>query len=145
MRVTIHRARRLHKPKYPKLTTYVRVSIAGRSEYRYTREVKSNENPIYGGKAEGQTLPALPIGPGGMDGKLLHVVVFATSSFGGDEAIGELRDIVTKLQQPDVSIDWLTTAVQRASVLLAYCNSHLHATEGEVAELIKQLGIETEN
>lgn len=67
----------------------------------------------------------------------------APTSF--DEALGELRDIVTKLQQPDVSIDWLTTAVQRASVLLAYCNSHLHATEGEVAELIKQLGIETEN
>ena len=106
VRVTIHRARRLHKPKYPKLTTYVRVSIAGRSEYRYTREVKSNENPIYGGKAEGQTLPALPIGPGGMDGKLLHVVVFATSSFGGDEAIGELMISLGSMQaHPQAFVD----------------------------------------
>lgn len=61
-----------------------------------------------------------------------------------DQALEELRNIVAKLQQPDVSIDWLTTAVQRASVLLAYCNKHLHATENEVTDLIKQLGIEPE-
>lgn len=62
-----------------------------------------------------------------------------------DQALEELRSIVTKLQQPDVSIDWLTTAVQRASILLAYCNKHLNATENEVTDLIKQLGIDTEN
>lgn len=62
-----------------------------------------------------------------------------------DQALEELRNIVAKLQQPDVSIDWLTTAVQRASVLLAYCNKHLSATENEVTDLIKQLGIEPES
>lgn len=62
-----------------------------------------------------------------------------------DQALDELRNIVAKLQQPDVSIDWLTTAVQRASVLLAYCNKHLNATETEVTDLITQLGIEPES
>ncbi|MGB1076313.1 MAG: exodeoxyribonuclease VII small subunit [Flavobacteriales bacterium] len=62
-----------------------------------------------------------------------------------DSALSELRGIVTALQKPDVSIDWLTTAVQRASVLLAFCNRHLDATESEVSSLIKELGIDMES
>lgn len=61
-----------------------------------------------------------------------------------DNALSELRAIVIALQKPDVSIDWLTTAVQRASVLLAFCNRHLNATESEVSSLIKELGIDLE-
>lgn len=62
-----------------------------------------------------------------------------------DEALNELRSIVSELQKPDVSIDWLTTAVQRATVLLAYCNKHLNATEQEVSDLIRELGIDSES
>lgn len=62
-----------------------------------------------------------------------------------DEALNELRGIVSELQKPDVSIDWLTTAVQRATVLLAYCNKHLNATEQEVSDLIRELGIDSES
>jgi exodeoxyribonuclease VII small subunit len=62
-----------------------------------------------------------------------------------DEALKELRGIVSELQKPDVSIDWLTTAVQRATVLLAYCNKHLNATEQEVSDLIRELGIDSES
>lgn len=62
-----------------------------------------------------------------------------------DEALNELRGIVSELQKPDVSIDWLTTAVQRATVLLAYCNKHLNATEQEVNDLIRELGIDSES
>lgn len=62
-----------------------------------------------------------------------------------DEALNELRGIVSELQKPDVSIDWLTTAVQRATVLLAYCNKHLNSTEQEVSDLIRELGIDSES
>lgn len=62
-----------------------------------------------------------------------------------DEALNELRGIVSELQKPDVSIDWLTTAVQRATVLLAYCNKHLNATEQEVSDLIRELGIDSDS
>lgn len=51
----------------------------------------------------------------------------------------ELERIVREIEDADISVDELSEKVKRASVLIRYCRSKLHKTEGEVEEVLKQI------
>jgi len=57
-----------------------------------------------------------------------------------DEAIKELNNILSSLQDETLSIDQLTDSIKRASELLESCNSRLTSTEKEVNSVIQKLG-----
>ena len=57
-----------------------------------------------------------------------------------DDALIELQEILSSLQDETLSIDDLTTSIKRASELLEACNSRLRTTQQEVEEIIEQLG-----
>tara|TARA_B100001564_G_C20343448_1_gene535626 strand:- start:129 stop:347 length:219 start_codon:yes stop_codon:yes gene_type:complete len=58
-----------------------------------------------------------------------------------DEAIKELNDILSSLQDETLSIDQLTDSIKRASALLETCNSRIISTEKEVNSVIQKLGL----
>ncbi|MBI49440.1 MAG: exodeoxyribonuclease VII small subunit [Crocinitomicaceae bacterium] len=58
-----------------------------------------------------------------------------------DDAIKELKNILSSLQDETLSIDQLTDYIKRASELLESCNSRLTSTEKEVNSVIKKLGL----
>ena len=58
-----------------------------------------------------------------------------------DEAIEELNNILSSLQEETLSIDQLTDSIKRASELLESCNSRLISTEIEVNSVIQKLGL----
>ena len=58
-----------------------------------------------------------------------------------DEAIKELKNILSTLQDETLSIDQLTDSIKRASELLESCNSRLISTEKEVNSVIQKLGL----
>ena len=58
-----------------------------------------------------------------------------------DDAIKELKNILSSLQDETLSIDQLTDYIKRASELLESCNSRLISTEKEVNSVIKKLGL----
>tara|TARA_B100000482_G_C12353402_1_gene197910 strand:- start:283 stop:498 length:216 start_codon:yes stop_codon:yes gene_type:complete len=58
-----------------------------------------------------------------------------------DEAVAELKTILSSLQDETLSIDQLTDSIKRASELLESCNSRLKSTESEVNSVIKKLGL----
>ena len=58
-----------------------------------------------------------------------------------DEAVAELKTILSSLQDETLSIDQLTDSIKRASELLESCNSRLKSTENEVNSVIKKLGL----
>ena len=58
-----------------------------------------------------------------------------------DEAIKELNNILSSLQDETLSIDQLTDSIKRASGLLESCNSRLTSTEKEVNSVIQKLGL----
>lgn len=57
------------------------------------------------------------------------------------EAIKELNNILSSLQDETLSIDQLTDSIKRASELLESCNSRLTSTEKEVNSVIQKLGL----
>ena len=59
-----------------------------------------------------------------------------------DDAVRELQDILTKMQGSELGIDDLTTHIQRASVLLDFCQGKLQKTEAEVQAALEKLGLE---
>jgi exodeoxyribonuclease VII small subunit len=56
--------------------------------------------------------------------------------------VRELQDILTKMQGSELGIDDLTTHIQRASVLLDFCQGKLQKTEAEVQAVLEKLGLE---
>ena len=58
-----------------------------------------------------------------------------------EEAIKELKEILTSLRDETLSIDHLTTSIKRASDLLESCNNRLTTTEKEVNSVIQKLGL----
>lgn len=58
-----------------------------------------------------------------------------------EEAITELKGILTSLQDETLSIDQLTASIKRASDLLESCNNRLTSTEKEVNSVIQKLGL----
>ena len=59
-----------------------------------------------------------------------------------EEALQELQDILGRMQSNELGIDSLTENIQRASLLLDFCQSKLKKTEAEVQAVLKRLGLE---
>ena len=58
-----------------------------------------------------------------------------------DDSITELQEILSSLQNDELTIDDLTNTIQRSTELLELCNSKLKSTEKEVNLVIKKLGL----
>ncbi len=56
-----------------------------------------------------------------------------------EEAYNELQEIVSNIENDDISIDILSEKVKRASELIQYCQLKLRETEKEVNNIIKQM------
>ena len=59
-----------------------------------------------------------------------------------EEALQELQDILGRMQSNELGIDSLTENIQRASLLLDFCQGKLRKTEAEVQAVLKRLGLE---
>ena len=59
-----------------------------------------------------------------------------------EEALQELQDILGRMQSNELGIDSLTEKIQRASLLLDFCQGKLQKTEAEVQAVLKRLGLE---
>ena len=55
------------------------------------------------------------------------------------EAMAEIEDIVTKLENNQLDVDELSGKVKRVSELIAFCKSNLHETEEEVEKILKTI------
>ena len=55
------------------------------------------------------------------------------------DAFDELQVIVKKMEDAEISVDELSTMIQRASLLITICKDKLTKTEVEVAHLIEKL------
>ena len=55
------------------------------------------------------------------------------------EAIEELENIVSEIENDDVSVDELGVKVKRASELIKICKSKLFSTEEEVNRILKEI------
>jgi exodeoxyribonuclease VII small subunit len=55
------------------------------------------------------------------------------------EAFEELQEIVTEIEQGEISVDELSEKVKRASKLISICKSKLTKTEEDVNKILKQL------
>ena len=55
------------------------------------------------------------------------------------EAMAEIEDIVTKLENNQLDVDELSGKVKRVSELIAFCKSKLHETEEEVEKILKTI------
>ena len=54
-----------------------------------------------------------------------------------EEALQELQQIVTQLQEDAISVDELSEKVQRAAELIAYCREKLRTTEENLEGLFE--------
>ena len=59
-----------------------------------------------------------------------------------DDAVRELQEILSELQAGELGIDMLTPKLQRAGILLDFCQGKLTKTEAEVQAVLKRLGLE---
>ena len=55
------------------------------------------------------------------------------------EAMAEIEDIVTKLENNQLDVDELRGKVKRVSELIAFCKSKLPAPEEEVEKILKTI------
>ena len=55
------------------------------------------------------------------------------------EAFQELQEIVTEIEQGEISVDELSEKVKRASLLITICKSKLATTEEDVNKILKEL------
>lgn len=56
-----------------------------------------------------------------------------------DDAFEELQQIVTALEDGDVSVDELSSKIKRASELIQLCKKKLTTTEEDVSKILKEL------
>ena len=59
-----------------------------------------------------------------------------------EEALQEIQDILGRMQSNELGIDSLTENIQRASLLLDFCQGKLEKTEAEVQAALERLGLE---
>jgi exodeoxyribonuclease VII small subunit len=59
------------------------------------------------------------------------------------EAFEELKEIVTEIEQGEISVDELSEKVKRAALLIKICKSKLSTTEEDVNKILKELDSET--
>jgi exodeoxyribonuclease VII small subunit len=55
------------------------------------------------------------------------------------EAFEELQEIVSDMEDGNISVDELAEKVKRATVLIRFCKAKLSATEGDVQKILKEL------
>jgi exodeoxyribonuclease VII small subunit len=55
------------------------------------------------------------------------------------EAFEELQEIVSEIEQGEISVDKLSEKVKRAAVLIKICKAKLSSTEEDVAKILKEL------
>ena len=55
------------------------------------------------------------------------------------EAFNELRTLVNEMDEGNVNVDELAQKVKRAAELIRLCKNKLHATEGDVQAILKEL------
>ncbi len=55
------------------------------------------------------------------------------------QAIEELENIVTEIENEDISVDELSAKVKRAAQLIRICKAVLYKTEGEVNAVLKEM------
>ena len=55
------------------------------------------------------------------------------------EAFKELQEIVTEIEQGEISVDELSEKVKRASLLISLCKNKLATTEEDVDQLLQEL------
>ncbi|SDE07113.1 Exodeoxyribonuclease VII small subunit [Pricia antarctica] len=55
------------------------------------------------------------------------------------EAFTELQEIVTEIEQGEISVDELSKKVKRASHLIAICKNKLETTEEDVNQILREL------
>lgn len=56
------------------------------------------------------------------------------------EAMAEIENIVSMLEENKLDVDELSEKVKRVSRLIAFCKSKLHDTEEEVENILKNIG-----
>jgi exodeoxyribonuclease VII small subunit len=55
------------------------------------------------------------------------------------EAFAELQQIVSEIEQGEISVDELSEKVKRAALLIKLCKSKLSTTEEDVNKILKEL------
>ncbi|HTE32893.1 MAG TPA: exodeoxyribonuclease VII small subunit [Chryseolinea sp.] len=55
------------------------------------------------------------------------------------EAFEELQQIVTEIEDGQISVDELSEKVKRAATLIKVCKAKLTSTEEDVAKILKEL------
>lgn len=58
---------------------------------------------------------------------------------GYTDAIKELEQIVSEIEQGEISVDILSEKVKRATELIRICKSKLTTTEKDVNEILKEM------
>lgn len=55
------------------------------------------------------------------------------------DAYEELQEIVSAIEEGEISVDELSQKVKRAALLIKICKSKLSATEEDVSKILKEL------
>ena len=55
------------------------------------------------------------------------------------EAFEELQEIVSEIEEGNISVDELSSKVKRAALLIKICKDKLTATEGDVNQILREL------
>jgi exodeoxyribonuclease VII small subunit len=55
------------------------------------------------------------------------------------EAFAELQEIVSEIEQGEISVDELSSKVKRAALLIKICKDKLVTTEEDVNKILKEL------
>jgi len=61
------------------------------------------------------------------------------------EAFEELQEIVTEIEQGEISVDELSQKVKRASRLISICKNKLATTEEDVNKILRELDTATDD
>ncbi len=63
----------------------------------------------------------------------------ATKKVTYKEAIGEIEEILEKIENEELDVDELAEQVSRVSALIAICKEKLHKTEAEVEKILSEM------
>jgi exodeoxyribonuclease VII small subunit len=55
------------------------------------------------------------------------------------DAFNELQEIVTEIEEGEISVDVLSEKVKRAALLIKICKAKLTSTEEDVTNILKEL------
>ena len=63
----------------------------------------------------------------------------ATKKLTYQEAVNEIDEILSKIENDELDVDELSTKVKRVSTLIKLCKEKLHKTESEVENILKEM------